>query len=148
MQKASIKERVVATFAAIILLALVPLPFLVELAGAGLLFFACSRFGLTYASQHTLRMLDLTITFTVVHFVIYLLQMSLLLVVEDAGLTLPLVNDGRGRFILKTLVTTVYLLFMFGFFICALRGCELKTRLSMGMLEALRGRRVRYDAQV
>lgn len=142
MQRASIRKRAVATFAAIIMLALIPLPFLVELIGAGVIFFACSRFGLTYASQHTLRMLDLTITFTVVHFVIYLVQMSLLLVVEDAGVTVPFVSEGLGRLILKTLLTTTYLLLMLGFLVYALLGRELKIGLSMGVLEALRGRRV------
>lgn len=142
MHRATTRERVAATFAAVIMLALVPLPLPVEVAGAGLVIYACNRFHLPFASQHTLRMLDLTITFAVVHFVIYLAQTSLLLVVEDAGMTLPLVNDGRGRFILKTLVTTGYLLLMLGFAVYALLGRELKTRLSMGMLEALRGRRV------
>lgn len=141
MQKAPIRERVTATFAAVIMLALIPLPFWAELIGAGVIFFACSRFGLPYASRHALRMLDLTITFTVVHFVIYLVQMSLLLVVEDAGVRVPFVSEGLGRLILKTLLTTTYLLLMLGFLVYALLGRELKIGLSMGMLEALRGRK-------
>lgn len=142
MQKASIRERVTATLAAVIMLVLIPLPFLVELIGAGVIFFACSRFGLLYASRHTLRMLDLTITYTILYFVLYLLQSALQVVAHDAGMTLPLISNRSGLFILKTLLTTAYLLLMLGFLVYALLGRELKIGLSMGMLEALRGRRV------
>jgi tryptophan-rich sensory protein len=142
MQKAPIRERVTATFAAVIMLVLIPLPFWAELFGAGVIFFACSRFGLPYASRHALRMLDLTITFAVVYFVLYLLQSALQVVAHDAGMTLPLISNGLGLFILKKLLTTAYLLLMLGFLVYALLGRELKIGLSMGMLEALRGRRV------
>lgn len=142
MHKATTRERVAATVVAAIMLALIPLPFLLELIGAGLLIFACSRFDLPFASQHALRMLDLTITFTIAHFVLFLLQSALQVVAQDAGMTVPLLSDGLGRRILKTVLTTGYLLLMLGFLVYALLGRELKTRLSMGMLEALRGRRV------
>lgn len=142
MQKASIRERTFATCAAVILLALVPLPFVVELIGAGLLIYTCSRCELPYASQHTLRMLDLTITFTVVHFVLYLLQSAVQVVAHDAGLQAPPAGISLGLLALKMLVSSGYLLLMLAYTLYALLGRELKTRLSMGMLEALRGRRV------
>jgi len=141
MHKASIRERVDATFAAIIMLALVPLPFLVELIGAGVLLYACSRLGLSYASRHTLRMLDLTITYTILYFVLYLLQSGLQVVAHDAGMTVPFLSNRLGLFILITLLTTAYLLLMLGFVVYALLGRELRIGLSMGMLEALRGRK-------
>lgn len=141
MHRATIHERVAATFAAVILLALVPLPLPVEVAGAGLVIYACSRFDLPYASQHALRMLDLTITFNVVHFVLYLLQSALQVVAHDAGMQALPGGVNWGLLVVRTLVSTVYLLLMLGFLVCALLGRELKTRLSMGMLEALRGRR-------
>lgn len=141
MHRATTRERVAATFGAVILLALIPLPFVVELIGAGLLIYACSRFDLPYASQHALRMLDLTITFTVVHFVLHLLQSAVQVVAHDAGLQESPAGISLGMFVVKTLVTTVYLLFMLGFTLYALLGRELKISLSMGMLEALRGRR-------
>jgi uncharacterized integral membrane protein len=142
MQKASIRERAFATCAAVILLALVPLPFVVELIGAGLVIYTCSRCELPYASQHTLRMLDLTITFVVIHFVLDLLKSALQVVAHDAGMQALPSGFYWGLFVVRTLVTTTYLLLMLGFLVYALLGCELKTRLSMGMLEALRGRRV------
>ena len=86
-------------------------------------------------------MLDLTITYTIVYLVLYLLQSGLQVVAHDAGMTLPLVSNRSGLFILKTLLTTVYLLLMLGFLVYALMGRELKIGLSMGMLEALRGRK-------
>ena len=142
MQKASVRERIATTIAAIILLALIPLPFWAELIGAALVVFACSRFGLPYASQHTLRMLDLTITFAVVHFVLYLLRSALQVVAHDAGMEALPAGVSLGLFVLRTLITTAYLLCMLGFAVYALLGRELRIRLSMGMLEALRGRRV------
>ncbi|MCY1438306.1 hypothetical protein D9M71_545000 [compost metagenome] len=142
MHKAPIRERVVATFAAIIMLALIPLPFLVELIGAVALFCACSRFDLPYASQHTLRMLDLTITFVVIHFVLDLLKSALQVVAHDAGMQALPSGVYWGLFVVRTLVTTTYLLLMLGFVVYALLGRELQTRLSMGMLEALRGRKL------
>lgn len=142
MHRATTRERVAATFAAVILLALVPLPLPVEVAGAGLVIYACNRFDLLFASQHTLRMLDLTITFTILHFVLDLLQSAVQVVAHDAGLPELPAEVRLGMFALKTLVTTGYLLLMLGFLVYALLGRKLKTRLSMGMLEALRGRRV------
>lgn len=140
MHRATTREKVAATFAAVILLALVPLSLPVEVAGAGLVIYACSCFDLPYASQHALRMLDLTITFNVVHFVLYLLQSALQVVAHDAGMqTLP-GGVNWGLFVVRTLVSTGYLLLMLGFLVHALLGRELKTRLSMGMLEALLGR--------
>ncbi|MNR53738.1 hypothetical protein D3C85_1738000 [compost metagenome] len=86
-------------------------------------------------------MLDLTITYTILYFVLYLLQSALQVVVHDAGITVPFVNNRLGLFILKKLLTTAYLLLMLGFAVYALLGRELKIGLSMGMLEALRGKK-------
>lgn len=147
MQKAAIRERVAATFAAVVMLALIPLPFWAELIGAGLVIFTCSRCALSFASQHALRMLDLTITFVVVHFGLYLLRSALQVVAHDAGMQALPASVSLGLYVVRTLVTTIYLLLMLGFTLYALLGRELKVGLSMGVLEGLRGRRVRDDSQ-
>ena len=110
------------------------------------LYFLYRRLALPRAQLDALRIFDLLVSAWILGFVLGGTQAALLVVDRDAGGVLPLVSDGRLLY-LAVFALTLYLLVCLALFsIRSLQGRPYRPALSMGIFEALRGRRASPSA--
>ncbi len=101
------------------------------------LYFLYRRLGLPQAREIALRLFDLMVSLWIAG----MLQAALLVVCRDAGRRVPLLSDGVLLFLAIIALTTYALTCLALFGIRSLQGRPYRPALSMGIFEALRGKR-------
>lgn len=105
------------------------------------LYFLYRRLGLPLAREIALRLFDLMVSLWIAAMLLGALQAALLVVCRDAGLRVPLLSDGVLLFLAIIALTTYALTCLALFGIRSLQGRPYRPALSMGIFEALRGKR-------
>lgn len=103
--------------------------------------FLYRRLALPQAREVALRLFDLMLSLGIFAVLLVALQSALLLVCRDAGLRLPLLTDGLLLFLAGAALILYVLTCLALFSLRSLHNRAYRPALSLGIVEALRGRR-------
>lgn len=130
-------DKILAAATVLIFLVLVPFPFVFELLAAAILALIYRKLTTPYARAILIKATDLTVTLAIAHFCIFIINAALGIIITDSGLQLPIIKNGLAAFVLKKILTFLYLFSLILLFIKVISGKIFDLPVSFKAIERL-----------